>query len=102
MTVRSGDVAMGDFQQARKQFSQDESQTNALYFFVIPQHAGTMKGATVKATKPGASALTFRSDSASSANDWKYYPVNVSLTAPGAWTFQVQAGQDRGCFVADF
>jgi len=42
--------------------------------------------ATVKATKPGASALTFRSDSASSANDWKYYPVNVSLTAPGAWT----------------
>ncbi len=93
---------MGDFQQARKQFSPDESQTNSLYFFVIPQHAGTMKGATVKATKPGVSPQTFRSDSASSADEWKYYAMNVSLTAPGTWTFRVQAGQDRGCFVADF
>jgi hypothetical protein len=102
MTVRSGDLAMGNFQQARQQFSQDQSQTNALYFFVVPQHAGSMPGATVKASKPGSGTKTFRSDGASSADQWKYYPVNVSLTGPGSWTFQVAAGQDRGCFVADF
>lgn len=102
MTVRSGDLAMGDFQHARQQFAQNQTQNNSLYFFVIPQHAGTMKGATVKASKPGAAPKTFRSDSASSADQWKYYAINLSLTAPGTWTFQVQAGQDRGCFVADF
>lgn len=101
MTVRAGGLAMGNFQQARQQFRAGQ-EDNSLYFYVIPRHAGSMQGAYVRASQPGAAPATYESTSTSSANEWKYYAINVSITSPGTWTFRVSADQDRGCFVVDF
>ena len=103
--VRSGQVGMGSFSQARSVFAQAKTPYNAApsFFYVIPRHraAGAV---TVVASRPGTQVapVRVRSDDLESAAQWRYFPIHLQIPSRGTWRFQVSVDGDRGCFVASF
>jgi hypothetical protein len=104
-SVRSGDLAMGDFAQARADFRATHGAYDAepSHFFVIPQ-ARTARRTTVTLTRVGGGAPAIRTsaDHLEDAAQWKYFPVSAKITRPGTWRFTVRVGASTGCFLATF
>ena len=103
--VRSGQIGMGSFSQARSTFAKARTPYNAApsFFYVIP-HSRTATAVTVVASRPGTrvTPVTVRSRALESAAQWHYFPVHLQIPSRGTWRFQVTVGGDRGCFVASF
>jgi hypothetical protein len=103
--VRSGDLAMGDFAQARADYRAVHGAYDAepSHFFVIPQSRHARR-TTVTITRVGGGAPEIRTsaDHLEDAAQWKYFPVTAKITRPGTWRFTVRVGASTGCFVARF
>jgi hypothetical protein len=103
--VRSGEVGMGSFSQARSVFAQAKTPYNAApsFFYVIPRNR-TAGAVTVVASRPGTGVapVRVRSDDLESAAQWHYFPIHMQIPSRGTWRFQVSVDGDRGCFVASF
>lgn len=103
--VRSGQIGMGSFADARSVFAKAKTPYNAApsFFYVIP-HSRTAAAATVVATRPGSrlSPVEVRSSHLEKAAQWRYFPVHLQIPSRGTWRFEVTVDGDRGCFVATF
>jgi hypothetical protein len=103
--VRSGQIGMGSFSQARATFAKARTPYNAApsFFYVIP-HSRTAASVTVVASRPGTrvAPVTVRTRALETAAQWHYFPVHLQIPSRGTWRFQVTVGGDRGCFVASF
>lgn len=103
--VRSGDIAMGNFVTARKQFNQskDGYSSEPLSLYIIPT---SRKQHGVKVTADQKHGKTrpveVSSKQMETAAQWKYYPIKIKLPSSGVWRFNVAIGKDRGCFEAKF
>lgn len=103
--VRSGDIAMGNFATARAVFKKSKGASYDAapsFFYVIPQ-SRKLTGVTVTATSRSATdQIRVKTDQVEDAAQWRYYPIQIKLSARGTWRFKVVAGGARGCFEAKF
>ncbi len=103
--VRAGSIAMGNFADARAKFRKAKSAYVAgeSFFYVIPasRSAGRV---TVTATRLGGGGRVARASShhAEQAAQWKYFPINLTLTSSGTWRFRVSTPTASACFDARF
>jgi hypothetical protein len=103
--VRSGDIAMGDFAQARADYLASHGAYDAepSHFFVIPQSRHARRTTvTISRVGGGAPPIRASADHLEDAAQWKYFPVSAKITRPGTWRFTVRIGASTGCFVAHF
>jgi hypothetical protein len=103
--VRSGQIGMGSFADARSVFAKAKTPYNAApsFFYVIPYDRAAT-AVTVVATRPGSrlAPVVVRSSHLEKAAQWRYFPVHLQIPSRGTWRFQVTVDGDRGCFVASF
>ena len=103
--VTSGSLAMGNFQTARAQYAQLETQSEqpTVNVYVIPKHRA-MPGVRIVMTPVTAKGTvkTVTSKDVQPADVWKYYSVHMPVPAPGTWRLDVRSGSDSGCFKVDF
>ncbi|MGA8247956.1 MAG: hypothetical protein WB797_13725 [Nocardioides sp.] len=103
--VRSGHMAMGNFADARAQFSKAKSAYDAgeSFFYVIPM-SRSVKSVTVTATRIGGrgAPVRVRSSHVEQAAQWDYFPIHITLPASGTWRFRVTSASARSCFDARF
>ena len=103
--VRSGSLAMGNFANARKAFRAAKNVYEAppSSFYVIPKSVnGTRVVVTAKNVSGKVDPVTVKSTQVEEAAQWKYFPVELQLTASGTWQFEVEVNKTHGCFVAKF
>lgn len=103
--VRSGTMAVGNFQAALKSFKSQygHSPEPTVNLYVIPAHR-SMPGAHVTLTPvtTKGKTVTTKSTSVESADVWQYYSVQLSVPASGTWRLKVSSGPDSGCFTVSF
>jgi hypothetical protein len=103
--VRSGQIAMGNFAGALAAYRESKGAYDAppLNFYVIPESLSAGKvTVTMTPVTADSTARTMTSSQVESAGRWKYFPVSVTVPAPGTWRFTAVSGQQRGCFQVTF
>jgi hypothetical protein len=103
--VRSGRMAMGNFADARAQFSKAKGVYDAgeSFFYVIPM-SRSVKAVTVTATRMGGGGapVRVRSTDVEQAAQWNYFPIHLTLPSSGTWRFRVSSASAHSCFDARF
>jgi hypothetical protein len=103
--IRSGSIAAGNFQTARKQYAADvnHTETPQLNLYVIPQDATGMRELTVKIDPLGVgTTTTATSKQVEDADQWSYFALVLPIREPGAYRLLMVAGSNRGCFDVSF
>lgn len=94
---------MGNFIQAREQFKASGKKTTSVNLYVIPE-SRRLRQVTVKLTPTSVTSQqdVIRSSQIQTADVWRYYSVQLPISAPGKWRLEVSSGHDHGCFVVEF
>jgi hypothetical protein len=105
--LRVGNVAAGNFVNARKSFTSQFGKTEVPYVFLylIPRHAASLHKATVTIDPVGQAATatkTITSTDVEDAEQWQYFALNVPVPNPGAYRLTMKSGTDTGCFEVTF
>lgn len=103
--VRSGELAMGNFATARKQYraAGTKYEQPVVDLYVIPK-SRSLKQVSVEMVPFSAKtkSKTITSSEIQTANTWKYYSIHLPVSASGNWKLKVTAGNDHGCFEVAF
>lgn len=100
--VRSGSMAAGNFADARAQFSGSPSAAIPFYFIPVDLKGDPELVVELKRLD-GSGSDEVRSSQTQTADEWRYYPVMITIPAPGKWEFRASAGAaSSGCWVAAF
>ncbi len=100
--VRSGELAAGNFADARAAFK--ASPTSAFPLYVIPADVSDEK-ATLSVTlaqRDGSGAVTVRSSSTETADRFKYHLVQLTVPSAGDWRITATSGSAKGCWDVTF
>jgi hypothetical protein len=106
--VRSGSMAAGPFDTAKKQFATSRStspEPTKVRLYWIPKSGKAVSGGLVlKVTKvaAGAKTNTVRDGVVSDAAGVSFYDSQVPIAGPGTWQIKATSGQDTGCFRVTF
>lgn len=103
--LRSGGIGMGNFQTAQASFAKQfgHAEVPQLNFYVIPQHAKSLKFATIRIEpQGGGTATSVRTKQAESADAYRYFALVLPIKSPGAYRLTVTSGTDQGCFTVSF
>jgi hypothetical protein len=103
--IRSGSIAAGNFQEARKQYATDikTTETPQLNLYVIPQNARGMRKLTVTVDPPGSGPnQTVTSNQVEEADQWRYFALVLPVRDPGAYQLSMTSGANHGCFDVTF
>ena len=95
-TVRSGEVASGDYVQVRQTLGSGSSGRVPVFF--IPQNAKGVRSVTVEVTDPDGKTTSVTSNNRGSANDWRYVSAMLPLRAGGTWEIRATMNDQVGCF----
>lgn len=100
--VRSGSMAAGNFADARALFS--GSPATALPFYFIPIDLSGDPELVVELKQlDGSASDKIRSSQIQTADEWRYYPVMITIPNAGKWEIKASAGAaSSGCWVAAF
>jgi hypothetical protein len=98
-------MAAGNFVTARKEFA-DQVRTKehpSVALYLIPGNAKGLKTVTVKIRNVrDGTDRTVTSAEQAYAEDWLYFPVNISIPSRGTWEITATAGSNAGCFSVTF
>jgi len=103
--VHSGQLAMGNFVAARRQYKATvhKSEVPMLDMYVIPAHAGHLTRLVVTLQPLGGGAKsTVTSTSVQTAESSRFFALQLPVRAAGTYRIAAVSGQDRGCFIARF
>jgi hypothetical protein len=103
--MRSGSIAAGNFQSARKQYATDvkTTETPQLNLYVIPQNARGMRKLTVTVDPPGSGPnQTVTSNQVEDADQWRYFALVLPVRDPGTYQLSMTSGANHGCFDVTF
>jgi hypothetical protein len=100
--VRSGSMAAGNFADAQAKFS--GSPTSSIPFYFIPVDLTGDPELVVELKRlDGSGSDEIRSSQIQTADEWRYYPVMITIPAAGKWEIKASAGAaSSGCWVAAF
>ncbi|WP_448231842.1 hypothetical protein [Microbacterium lacticum] len=100
--VRSGTMAAGNFADARARFAADPSAPVSLY--VIPVDLNGDPALTMTLTRLGGEgSTTVETAEFHTADEWRFYGVNVVVPGEGEWRIEASAGEaNQGCWEVDF
>lgn len=100
--VRSETMAAGNFMEARAQFAASPAADISMYF--IPSDVSGEPELVVEISKVGGPvADVVRTSSFQTADQWRYYPVRITISESGTWQLKATAGAGNiGCWVVDF
>lgn len=104
--MRAGTLAAGNFAEMRKQYA-SQAKTKAqpqVSMYVIPQDVSRLTGVSVTLDPLNAKAKsrTFKTDAVNTADEWRYYRVDLTVPSPGTWRMTAVSGKDKGCFEVTF
>lgn len=101
--VRSGDMAAGPFDDARKAFKAGSPETQKVRLYFIPAHSRKMPGITVTLThQRTGKVVRVRQKRWADADEFRFYDVETGLPRGGEWRVEAVAGRDRGCWSVIF
>jgi hypothetical protein len=104
--VRSGSMAAGNFETARKQFTDQAGSVPAptVNLYLIPADARSLSKVTLTLEQVGGQHLkrSVTSTSVQDAEQWKYFSVQTSVPAAGTWRLRATSGASTGCFEVTF
>lgn len=93
-TVRSGQVASGDYMQVRQSLQSD----SPVSVFFVPEQAKGVRSVTVEVTGPDGKTKQVTSRNRGTANDWQFISAILPLKANGEWEIRATLGGQSGCF----
>ncbi len=100
--VRSGDMAAGPFDAARKGYSAKKPAKQVVSLYFIPTHSAKLKDITVTGKNASTGAtFTKMSKTIGDAEQWKFFQLELTLPDAGKWTLKASTGQDYGCWVVN-
>ncbi len=101
--VRSGDMAAGPFDAARKGYSAKNKAKQKVSLYFIPTHSAKLKDITVTGKNASTGAtFTKTSKKIGDAEQWKFFQLELTLPDAGKWTLKASTGQDYGCWIVKF
>lgn len=97
--VRSGGFAAGPFDEARVAYRDAPGDARTVRLYFIPEHPGSMPGVTVTGRLVHGNN-TFREvqRGSSTAEQFHFYDVDVTVPVAGRWQIRADAGPDSGCW----
>ena len=100
--VRSGSMAAGSFADARASFA--ESPESTLPFYFIPADLVGDPELTIQLEQIGGTvSKEIKSSAIETADEWRFYPVALSIPEAGKWRITASAGEaNKGCWEVDF
>ena len=100
--VRSGDMAAGPFDAARKSYSAKKPAKQLVSLYFIPTHSAKLKDITVTGKNASTGAtFTKMSKTIGDAEQWRFFQLELTLPDAGKWTLKASTGQDYGCWVVN-
>ena len=98
--VRSGDMAAGPFDTARKAYVPSKASKRKVSLYFIPKHTENLKQIAVTGTnKAGGAKLAAESKNVADAEQFKFFQLTLDVPKPGTWTIAANTGQDNGCWI---
>lgn len=100
--VRSESMAAGNFKDARAHYS--ESPKSEIPFYFIPSALEGDPELIVRIARTDGSGETeIKSSRIETADEWRYYPVQLVIPADGTWRIEASAGKNNtGCWEVAF
>jgi len=100
--VRSGDMAAGPFDAARKGYSAKKLAKQSVSLYFIPTHSARLQDITVTGKNASTGAtFTKMSKHIGDADQWRFFQLELTMPDAGKWTLKASTGQDYGCWVVN-
>lgn len=103
--LRSGSIGMGNFQNARHDFSSQLGHTEVpqLNMYIIPEHTKHLTSATVRVAPTGSGKPSIvRTNQVEDAEPYQYFALVLPIAHAGTYRLTVTSGTDTGCFIVSF